>query len=343
MRVDVVLRGMDHATMAECAAAADTVPETPLTLWLPESPGDRNPFATAAGLLARTRTVRIGTGVLPVPLRSTVDMLAGALTLQEAFPGRFDLGVGSGNAGTLDRAGVPAGPAPLAVARGFLDAVDGLRERSGLAALLDFPRTVPPPPVYLAAHNRRMIELAVSRADGVILNMVPRCDLPAVLEHVRAAAARAGTTPRIGMFQLAAFGPPSVATRAARRVLSGFLRSPVVRRRLASFGSPHLAAAQRMAALPPVADDDTLAAVLPDEVVHDFGVTTPDALRERLDDARDRGLAFVALSVFPAPLRLRKPFPPVPENDAARGATLDLIANLGAARVSAALAARGAR
>ena len=69
--------------------------------------------------------------------------------------------------------------------------------------------------------------------------------------------------------------------------------------------------------------DDELAAALPDHVVDDFGVTSEAALRERLHLAEGLGMSFVALSVFPIPLRLRKSFPPVPGQRPALEATRD--------------------
>jgi alkanesulfonate monooxygenase SsuD/methylene tetrahydromethanopterin reductase-like flavin-dependent oxidoreductase (luciferase family) len=321
LRVDVVLRGMDVAAMTECAVMADMSGEVPVTLWLPESPGDRDPFVTAAALLTRTRHVRVGTGVVPIPLRSTVALAAAATTLEEIFPGRFDLGVGTGNVGALRQAGVVEPGPPLAIAERFLAALGPLR--SALPADVTAPAR---PPVYLAAHNRRMIDLAARRSDGVILNAVGASDLSGAVSYFRASAAAAGTNPAVGMYQLAAFGPSGAAVRAVRRVLAGFLRSPAVRRRLSSFGSSYASVAETVAALSPTATDGELAVALPDEVVHDFGVTSDAALRDRLRLAHDLGLNFVALSVFPAPLRLRKPFPPIPEQGPALEATMGALA-----------------
>ncbi|MGE5828076.1 MAG: LLM class flavin-dependent oxidoreductase [Micromonosporaceae bacterium] len=344
MRVDVVLRGMSLPAMAECVEAAESAP-APVTLWLPESPGDRHSLTTAAALLGRSGRTRIGTGVVPIPLRHTVDLLAGAMTLAEAFPDRFDLGVGSGNVGSLTSAGVVVDRPPLRVVRQFLDAYAQLRARGGLAALVDVPAAVAPPPVFLAAHNRKMIELGVRRADGVILNMVPASDLPATLAHVRASADRSGRAGTLGMFLLAALGSDEVeSVRAARRVLIGFLRSPVVRTRLRSFGSRHADLADEVALLPPAVDDEALARALPAEVVADFAVTSTAALAARLAVARDYGFGFVALSVFPVPLRLRRPFPPVPEEGAALAATvaaIEVIAGLVRADARPPTAGRG--
>jgi alkanesulfonate monooxygenase SsuD/methylene tetrahydromethanopterin reductase-like flavin-dependent oxidoreductase (luciferase family) len=312
---------MDVTAMSECARLADTAGPEPVTLWLPESPGDRHAFTTAATLLARTERARIGTGVVPIPLRPTIDVLAAAMTVAETFPGRFDLGVGSGNVASLGAAGVPVTAPPLDVARGFLDAYATLRQRSGVATLVDVPVAVEPPPVLLAAHNKQMINLAVTRADGVILNMVAQSDLDATVAHATRCAGRASTRPRLGLFVPAAFGALDDALAAVRQVLAGFLRAPAVRKRLHAFGSRHADLAERIAASPPVADNRTLASVISDDVVTDFGVVSEQALGERLAEAARLGFAFAALSVFPAPLRLRKAFPPVPEPAAALAAT----------------------
>jgi alkanesulfonate monooxygenase SsuD/methylene tetrahydromethanopterin reductase-like flavin-dependent oxidoreductase (luciferase family) len=342
MRLDIVLRGMDIEAMTECARAADR-PDAGLTLWLPESPGDRSPFVTAAALLAKTCTTRVATGVTPIPLRAHIDLLTAAMTLAEAFPGRFDLGVGSGNVVSLGAAGVPPAGTPLEVAGQFLDEVANLDTRNGLAAKVDVPSSVARPPVYLAAHNRRMIDLAVSRADGVILNMIAASDLPRTHEYLASCAAGAGCAPAVVLFQLACFGgDESIA--AARRVLSGFLRAPAVRRRLRSFGSRHAGLADQLAAGPKVLDDRELARAIPDDAVADFAVLSSYDLSERMVLAASSGVTALSLSVFPVPLKLRKPFPPVPEGNSALAATLaaiDVAAGLSASSAPLATAELG--
>jgi alkanesulfonate monooxygenase SsuD/methylene tetrahydromethanopterin reductase-like flavin-dependent oxidoreductase (luciferase family) len=184
------------------------------------------------------------------------------------------------------------------------------------------------PAVLLAAHNQQMISLAMRRADGLILNMVPASDLVATLRHVRNASERAGRANRpaqVGMFQLAAFGPHDAALAAARLVLAGFCRAPAVRKRLHSFHSRHADTADRVAELPPTADAAALVELMPADMVEDFAVTSEAALAERTGLAGDLGVDFVALSVFPVPLRLRKSFPPVPEEEAAEQATVEAI------------------
>jgi alkanesulfonate monooxygenase SsuD/methylene tetrahydromethanopterin reductase-like flavin-dependent oxidoreductase (luciferase family) len=218
-------------------------------------------------------------------MRSAVDVLAAALTIAEAFPGRFDLGVGSGNVMSLRKAGIEVEPPPLTVARTFLDTWAGLAGRSGVAALLDLPSTVELPAVLLAAHNQQMISLAMRRADGLILNMVPASDLVATLRHVRNASERAGRASRpaqVGMFQLAAFGPHDAALAAARLVLAGFCRAPAVRKRLHSFHSRYADTADRVAELPPTADAAALVELMPADMVEDFAVTSEAALAERI-------------------------------------------------------------
>jgi alkanesulfonate monooxygenase SsuD/methylene tetrahydromethanopterin reductase-like flavin-dependent oxidoreductase (luciferase family) len=54
------------------------------------------PLTVATWLLARTSTIRIGTGVLILPLHPTVEVAEEAALLQQASHGRFILGVGAG-------------------------------------------------------------------------------------------------------------------------------------------------------------------------------------------------------------------------------------------------------
>lgn len=63
------------------------------TLWIPEAVG-REPFVSAANLLAATSSLKLATGIANIYARDPMTMAAGQKTLAEAFPGRFLLGLG---------------------------------------------------------------------------------------------------------------------------------------------------------------------------------------------------------------------------------------------------------
>ena len=105
-------------------------------------------------------------------------MAQGARTLEEAFPGRFVLGIGVSHAPSVAARGGTYGQ-PVAQMRAYLDAMD--------AAPWAGP-TTDRPPLLLAALGPRMLDLAAERADGAHPYFVP-------VEHTRIARERLGPDP----------------------------------------------------------------------------------------------------------------------------------------------------
>jgi alkanesulfonate monooxygenase SsuD/methylene tetrahydromethanopterin reductase-like flavin-dependent oxidoreductase (luciferase family) len=78
-------------------AAADVAEATGLEeLWLWEDCFLESGIACAAAALAWTDRVRVGIGLLPVPLRNVALTAMEAATLHRLFPDRLMLGVGHG-------------------------------------------------------------------------------------------------------------------------------------------------------------------------------------------------------------------------------------------------------
>jgi probable F420-dependent oxidoreductase len=124
-------------------------------LWISEAFG-KEALAHAASLLAVTERVVVATGIASVWSRDAVAAVNGARTLEDAYPGRFVLGLGVSHAPLVRRRG-GAYASPIAAMRGYLDALE--------AAIWMGPE-VPTPPVLLAALGDGMLRLAAERADG---------------------------------------------------------------------------------------------------------------------------------------------------------------------------------
>src|SRR4051794_29683379 len=71
------------------------------TLWIPETIG-RDPLITAALLLSATSTLKIATGIANIYARDALTTANAQRTLEEAFPGRFLLGLGVSHAHLVD-------------------------------------------------------------------------------------------------------------------------------------------------------------------------------------------------------------------------------------------------
>ena len=146
------------------------------SVWLTHGGGwDSVLLLTALG--QTTRTIGLGTGVLPIYPRHPVALAEEALTLSAVSPGRFRLGIGVSHGPEMEeRLGLEIGRPVEAmreyatVLRGALTGSithSGPRYRVRWASKL--PKVPPAPPVLLAGLSARMLELAGEIADGAVL------------------------------------------------------------------------------------------------------------------------------------------------------------------------------
>ena len=146
-------------------------------LWLWEDCFRESGIATAAAALAWTTRLRVGIGLLPVPLRNVALTAMEAATLARMFPDRLVLGVGHGVQGWMAQVGARV-ESPLtllseyvtalrALLRGERVTVSGRYVRLDSVAL-DWP-PLSPPPVLAGGERPRTLALAAEVADGVIL------------------------------------------------------------------------------------------------------------------------------------------------------------------------------
>ncbi|MEA2167362.1 MAG: hypothetical protein QOF76_662 [Solirubrobacteraceae bacterium] len=141
--------------------------------WYAETPRTREALVQAGLLLSATETIQIATGITSVYSRDAIALHAGAATLEEAYPGRFVLGIGVSHAPAVQSRGHAYGK-PVSTMRSYLDALDEIGPM----------RT----PVVLAALRTRMLELAAKRAGGAHPYFTP-------VEHTARARAILGAGP----------------------------------------------------------------------------------------------------------------------------------------------------
>jgi probable F420-dependent oxidoreductase len=132
------------------------------TLWFGEASG-REAFTQAGMLLAATSRITVATGIARVFWRAAAGTAHAQLTLSEAYPGRFLLGLGGKIAsdqrpvpGLIERSGTPR---PVDAMRGYLDEMDAAAEKAAV------PPAQPPRRV-LAALGPDMLRLAAERSWG---------------------------------------------------------------------------------------------------------------------------------------------------------------------------------
>ncbi|HJQ02620.1 MAG TPA: LLM class flavin-dependent oxidoreductase [Jatrophihabitans sp.] len=196
-------------------------------LWLWEDCFAESGIATAAAVLAWTRRLRVGIGLLPVPLRNVALTAMELATLARLFPGRLVPGVGHGVLDWMGQVGARVG-SPVTLLSEYTTALRQLLAgktvtTTGRYVSLDAvglawpPQSVPP--VLVGAVGPRTLALAGAVGDGVILTGDTTLDqLPELIRQVR--AGRTGATvdidPEVVVFLTVAGRPP--ATELAARV-----------------------------------------------------------------------------------------------------------------------------
>jgi 5,10-methylenetetrahydromethanopterin reductase len=166
--------------------------------WLVDSQlAMRDAFILLAILARETKRIRLGPGVTNLLTRHPTVVANSLLTLRSIAPGRILAGIGAG-----DSAVYPLGLQP--------QALDRLREGIGSLRALLSGGTIEGPageirlsgvegraePIFLAASQPRMLELAGAVADGVIIMGPADPEVQRLqVEHVDRGAKQAGRTP----------------------------------------------------------------------------------------------------------------------------------------------------
>ncbi|MFI9382464.1 LLM class flavin-dependent oxidoreductase [Kutzneria sp. NPDC052558] len=156
---------------------ADAAEATGLELlWVWEDCFSESGIATAAAALAWTSTVRVGIGLLPVPLRNVALTGMELATLHRLFPDRVIVGVGHGVQGWMGQAGARVS-SPLTLLREHLDALRALLRGEEVSVdgtyvkldrvRLDWPPTRPVK-IYAGGIGPKTLRLTAEAADGTL-------------------------------------------------------------------------------------------------------------------------------------------------------------------------------
>ena len=151
---------LDRRPLGEATALAQRIEACGVdTIWLPEWRGVE-PFIRAGLYLAATDRLTVATGVANAHARDAGAMVAAASTLQEAFPGRFVLGLGVSHRAVVEGRGHTFSP-PLTFMRSYLDAMSSVGQSRAM------------PPIVLGALGPKMLQLAGSSASGAYSYFCP--------------------------------------------------------------------------------------------------------------------------------------------------------------------------
>jgi probable F420-dependent oxidoreductase len=180
-------------------------------IWIPEAVG-KDPLVHAGLLLGATSRLAVATGIASIYARDAMAMKQGQMTLTEAFPDRFLLGLGVSHAPMVEGMRGHTYGKPVTAMRAYLDAMGSALYMG--AAPSSEPQTV------IGALGPKMLGLAGERTQGVHpYNVTP--------EHAAIARGIVGpgklVAPEVAV---ALTSDPSAAREAGRAHLAIYLGLP---------------------------------------------------------------------------------------------------------------------
>ncbi len=277
------------------------------TIWLACHLFQRDPIVTASVLLNRQPHLKVTLVAISPYLVHPVHAAMAAATIDEFFPGRVSLCLGVGAPGDLDNVAVQT-PAPLGPMRealricralfsGETVQVDGKRFTATDRALASGPHEIP---LLLAASGPKMLRLAGTHADGVLLSAGASVGFVRwSLDQVAVDDSRKGFL-RAGLVYGSVDDEQKTAFDRVRRVLATTLRGAHHARNLELAGS-HLdqgAINEAIVSGKGEAADD----LITDAIVQRHAAAgSPSAFRSRLTKYRAAGLDDTVLASMRTP------------------------------------------
>jgi probable F420-dependent oxidoreductase len=235
-------------------------------VWYPEGADGRESISAAAILLAACERIRVGSGIASIWARDAAAAANAARTLNDAFGGRYVLGLGVSHVPAVAHRGLTY-DRPYSAMHDYLVAMEEVDERAGGER----------PPRLLAALAPKMLELARDHADGTLTYFVPP-------EHTAYARERLGPDRTVAVEQgVVLETDPAQAREVAREHTSFYLPLPNYRNNLLRLGFDE-------ADLDDGGTDDVV-----DRIVA-WG--DEDAIRRRVDEHFAAGADHVAIQVL---------------------------------------------
>ena len=237
------------------------------SLWVTEFTG-RDPYTTAAHVLARTEHITIATGIANVYSHDAVVAAQNRQTLAEFSGGRFVLGLGVSHPPMAGMHGLEWVP-PLRKMREYLDTMDATR--------VDSPPAAEPAPIWLAANGPKLLELVAQRLDGANTYLLPPT-------HTKRAREILGPDKRLNVVLPCCLCEDAErARKIARAALSIYMPLPAYQKEWANWGF----------------DESDWAGGGSDRLI-DMIVAWGDesAIRARIDEYEAAGASHIAVSAY---------------------------------------------
>jgi alkanesulfonate monooxygenase SsuD/methylene tetrahydromethanopterin reductase-like flavin-dependent oxidoreductase (luciferase family) len=197
-------------------------------LWLWEDCFQESGIATAAAALAWSDRLRVGVGLLPVPLRNVAIAAMEVATLNRLFPGRVHIGVGHGVQDWMQQVGARV-ESPVTLLREYIQALQALLSGERVTTegryvqLRDVALDWPPPaapPILAGAIGPKSMRLVGEAADAAIITAGNSpSDVVEAKKLLDAGSAAAGREPvPVVVYLHAATGPDAAERMEAERV-----------------------------------------------------------------------------------------------------------------------------
>lgn len=197
--------GVVRDTVAELDAAGWP------TLWIPETVS-RDPFVSASVILAATQDMKVATGIASIWARDAMTTNNASLTLNEAYDGRFLLGLGVSHHTLTEWVRKHEYAKPLTKMREYLERMDASRF-NGVAP-------AEPPNRVIAALGPKMLALSAELADGAHPYFVP-------VDHTVTAREAIGPDKMLAVEQMLVLETdPTKAREIARKHMGIYLGLP---------------------------------------------------------------------------------------------------------------------
>ena len=181
------------------------------TLWIPETVS-RDPFVAAAMMLESTTNMKLATGIASIWARDAMTTNSATMTLNEAYNGRFLLGLGVSHHTITEWVRKHEYSKPLTKMREYLEQMNATKYR-GLAP-------AEPPNRVIAALGPKMLALSAELADGAHPYFVP-------VDHTVIAREAIGPDKMLAVEQMVVLETdPSKARDIARQHMKIYLGLP---------------------------------------------------------------------------------------------------------------------
>lgn len=279
-------------------------------VWVPEG-GGRDALTQLAVFATATKSLRLGSGILPVFSRTPTVTAMSAAGLDLISNHRFILGLGVGHRAAVEGAHGTTFEKPISRIRETVDIIRLLLKgekvryegkvfsikNGNLGVFQEFPV-----PIYIAALGPQMLELAGEIADGVLLNWTAMGHIEEALGHLERGAVRAGR--RLDDIDVACY------IRVAVTADEGMVRAPLRRQILRYarmdyyrdfFSKTGFAEEIRAVGLYLGQDDrDKAAEAISDKMQQQLAVFgTADFCRREIEKLRGAGIKMPIIAPFP--------------------------------------------